>query len=126
LYTIVALGRFQAMSNHRDLIAWREAMTLVETIYRETEAFPREEVFGLKAQIRRAAVSVPSNLAEGSGRNSAGELRQFVGFASGSLAELETQLEVAVRLGFLNRDASAIRQARRVGKLVIALRKSLL
>ena len=100
-------------------------MTLVEIIYRDTESFPREETFGLKNQIRRAAVSVPSNLAEGSGRNSPGELRQFVGIASGSLSELETQLELAVRLGFLSRDAMAIRQASRVGKLVIAIRRSL-
>jgi len=100
-------------------------MTLVETIYRDTEGFPKDEIFGLKAQIRRAAVSVPSNIAEGAGRNSPGELRQFVGIASGSLAELETQLELSVRLGFLSRDAMAIQQATRVGKLVIALRRSL-
>ena len=113
------------MSNYRDLIAWREAMSLVEVVYRETQNLPRDETFGLRAQIRRAAVSVPSNLAEGSGRNSSGELRQFVGIASGSLAELETQLELAVRLGFLEADTAAIRQADRVGKLVNALRGSL-
>jgi four helix bundle protein len=87
------------MSNHKDLVAWREAMSLVEAVYRDTENFPRDETFGLRAQVRRAAVSVPSNIAEGSGRNSPGELRQFVGIASGSLAELETQLELSVRLG---------------------------
>jgi four helix bundle protein len=113
------------MSNHRDLIAWRQAMSLVEFVYRDTENFPRDEAFGLRAQVRRAAVSVPSNLAEGSGRNSSGELRQFVGIASGSLAELETQLELAVRLGFLKGGAAAIRQTDRVGKLVNALRRSL-
>lgn len=113
------------MSDHRNLIAWREAMSLVEVVYRDTENFPRDEVFGLRAQIRRAAVSVPSNIAEGSGRNSTGELRQFVGIACGSLAELETQLELAVRLGFLSAGAAAIRQADRVGKLVNALRGSL-
>ena len=113
------------MSDHRNLLAWREAMSLVEVVYRDTESFPRDEVFGLRVQIRRAAVSVPSNIAEGSGRNSTGELRQFVGIACGSLAELETQLELAVRLGFLDTDAIAIRQADRVGKLVNALRGSL-
>ena len=113
------------MSNYRDLIAWREAMSLVEVVYRETQNLPRDETFGLRAQIRRAAVSVPSNLAEGSGRNSSGELRQFVGIASGSLAELETQLELAVRLGFLEADTAAIRQTDRVGNLVNALRGSL-
>ena len=113
------------MSDHRELLAWREAMSLVETVYCDTENFPRDEVFGLRIQIRRAAVSVPSNIAEGSGRNSRGELRQFVGIASGSLAELETQLELAVRLGFLKAGAMAIRQSDRVGKLVNALRRSL-
>jgi four helix bundle protein len=113
------------MSDHHDLLAWREAMSLVEVVYRDTENLPRDEVFGLRAQIRRAAVSVPSNIAEGSGRNSTGELRQFVGIACGSLAELETQLELAVRLGFLGADATAIRQADRVGRLVNALRGSL-
>jgi four helix bundle protein len=113
------------MSDHRDLLAWREAMSLVEVVYRDTENLPRDEVFGLRAQIRRAAVSVPSNIAEGSGRNSTGELRQFVGIACGSLAELETQLDLAVRLGFLRAEATAIHQADRVGKLVNALRRSL-
>lgn len=113
------------MSDHRDLLAWREAMSLVETVYRDTGNFPRDEVFGLRAQIRRAAVSVPSNIAEGSGRNSPGELRQFVGIACGSLAELETPLELAARLGFLDADATAIRQTDRVAKLVNALRRSM-
>jgi four helix bundle protein len=113
------------MSNHRDLIAWREAMSLVEAVYRDTENFPRDEAFGLRAQVRRAAVSVPSNIAEGSGRNSPGELRQFIGIASGSPAELETQLELSVRLRFMESDAAAIRQTDRVGRLVNALRKSL-
>jgi len=113
------------MSDHRDLLAWREAMSLVEAVYRDTENFPREETFGLRAHVRRAAVSVPSNLAEGSGRNSPGELRQFVGIASGSLAELETQLELSVRLGFMEPGAMAIRQMDRVGRLVNALRRAL-
>ena len=113
------------MSDHKDLLAWREAMSLVEVVYRDTEDFPRDETFGLRAQARRAAVSVPSNIAEGSGRNSPGELRQFVGIASGSLAELETQLELSVRLGFLDAAAAAIRQTDRVGRLVNALRRSL-
>jgi four helix bundle protein len=114
------------MSNYRDLIAWQEAMSLVELVYRETESLPKDETFGLKVQIRRAAVSIPSNLAEGTGRNTTGELRQFAGFACGSLAELETQLELAVRLGFMRTDAAAMAQADRVGKPMNAFRKSLL
>src|SRR4249920_89299 len=87
---------------HYDLIAWQEAMTLVEAVYRDTEGVPRREMFGLTAQIRRAAVSIPSNLTEGSARNSRKELLQFVGVSCGSLAELQTQLQIAVRLGYLD------------------------
>ena len=100
-------------------------MRLVEVAYRDTTGFPNEETFGLRTQIRRAAVSVPSNIAEGAARNSSRELIQFLGFARGSLAELETQLELAVRLGLLSDIAVCIKQADRVGKLVSALQKSL-
>jgi len=84
-----------APNDHRKLVAWQEAMKLVEMVYRETACFPKEEIYGLVSQIRRAAVSVPSNIAEGAGRNYSKELLQFIGIASGSLAELETQLELA-------------------------------
>jgi len=112
-------------TTHYDLIAWQEAMKLVEAVYRDTENFPQKEVFGLTAQIRRSAVSVPSNLAEGSARNSRKELLQFVGISCGSLAELQTQLQLAVRLGFLAAEAQCVGQATRVGKLVRSLRKAL-
>jgi len=111
-------------STHRNLLAWREAMHLVELIYRDTAAFPSQETFGLTAQIRRAAVSVPSNIAEGAARNSSGELVQFLGIACGSIAELETQLELAVRLGYLKADAASVTQSNRVGMLARTLRKS--
>ncbi|MBI2296729.1 MAG: four helix bundle protein [Betaproteobacteria bacterium] len=114
-----------ALSTHRDLAAWREAMQLVKVVYRETAGFPREELFGLTAQIRRCAISIPSNLAEGAARNSPGELMQYLGITCGSLAELETQLKLAVELGFLKPDASAIDLTSRVGMLVRLLRKSL-
>jgi four helix bundle protein len=114
-----------AIKSHRDLIAWQEAMRLVEFVYRETSGFPHEETFGLKTQLRRSAVSVPSNLAEGSARNTTGELVQFLGIARGSLAELETQLELAVRLGFLREPTDAGSQVVRVGQLLSALLKSL-
>lgn len=99
-------------------------MDLVEVVYRDTAGFPNQETFGLTAQLRRAAVSVPSNIAEGAGRNSSGELVQFLGVACGSLAELETQLELAVRLAYLKADAASVAQSRRVGMLVRTLRKS--
>jgi four helix bundle protein len=90
------------MQGHRDLVVWRKSMALVTDVYRETRGFPQDEVYGLRSQIRRAAVSVPSNLAEGHGRNSRKEFHQFIGQARGSLLELETQLEIAQNLGFLS------------------------
>jgi four helix bundle protein len=111
--------------NHRKLFAWQEAIKLVELVYRETATFPREETFGLKAQMRRSAVSISSNIAEGAGRNSSGELIQFLGIASGSRAELDTHLEIAVRLGFIRDNSEAFSQLNRVGRLLVGLRKSL-
>ena len=99
-------------------------MTLVKEIYQHTAGFPKDEVYGLAVQMRRAAVSVPSNIAEGSARNSTREYFQFLGIAIGSLAELETQLELATRLKYLSQNADVLRQAHRVGRLVNALRKS--
>lgn len=111
--------------NHRKLVAWQKAIKLIVVVYRETATFPRDETFGLKAQMRRSAVSISSNIAEGAGRNSSGELIQFLGIASGSRAELDTHLEIAVRLGFIRADSEAFPQLDRVGKLLIGLRRSL-
>ena len=110
---------------HRDLIAWQEAMRLVEMIYRETAAFPKEETYGLTVQMRRSAVSVPSNIAEGAARNSTKELVQYLGVASGSLAELETQLELSTRLGLGAVKSECAGQVSRVGRLLVGLRNSL-
>ena len=111
-------------TSHRDLLAWQEALRLVEVIYRETRHFPAEETFGLTAQMRRAALSIPCNIAEGAGRNSRKELAHFLGIASGSRAELETQVELALRLGYLKRsDAEICGLLERVGKLLVGLRK---
>ena len=120
-----AAANSEGGGNHRKLIVWQEAMNLVEMIYRTTARFPGEELYGLVAQLRRSAVSVPSNIAEGAGRNSRRELMQFVGIASGSLAELDTQLEIAARLGYIDKDAEPIRLSSRVGQLLVALRRSL-
>jgi four helix bundle protein len=114
-----------AANSYEDLIAWQEAMRLVEMIYRHTATFPREEVFGLSAQMRRSAVSVPSNIAEGVARNSSRELFQFLGIANGSLAELQTQLKIAVRLGFLDARTECSEQASRVGRILTGLRNSI-
>ena len=117
--------RMNGPTTHRDLAAWREAMALVVAVYRQTAGFPKEEAYGLTSQIRRAAVSIPSNIAEGAGRNSFRELLQFLGITCGSLAELDTQLELAVQLGYMNARADVINQASRVGMLVRLLRKSI-
>jgi four helix bundle protein len=100
-------------------------MDLVEAVYLDTAGFPRDETYGLTSQIKRSAISVPSNIAEGAARNSSRELRHFVSIACGSIAELETQLELAVRLRFLRADARSVLQANRVARLVRALRQSL-
>src|SRR5207249_4030699 len=91
------------VQNYRDLIVWQKAMSLVTEIYRETRAFPRDEMYGLTAQVRRAAVSIPSNIAEGQGRRSTGEFLQFLGHAKGSLCELQTQVLIACNLEYLSR-----------------------
>ncbi len=92
------------VKNYRDLIVWQKAMDLVILVYQFTDSFPQKEVFGLTNQVRRAAVSIPSNIAEGQGRNSNRDFRHFLSIARGSLQEVETQLELARRLGYLRED----------------------
>ena len=89
-------------TTYKDLVVWQRAMDLVTEIYRSTEAFPKHEIYGLTSQIRRAAVSIPANIAEGQGRLTPGEFRQFLGYARGSLLELETLIVVAGNLRYLN------------------------
>jgi len=89
------------VKSYKELIVLQKAMELVTEIYRATEKFPKEEIYGLTGQLRRAAVSVPSNIAEGQGRKSKGEFRQFLGTARGSLLEAETQIQIAVNLGYI-------------------------
>ncbi len=97
--------------SYRELLVWQKARALAVRIYKETEEFPRCETYGLTSQIRRAAVSVPSNIAEGQGRLTTGEFQQFLGHARGSLLELDTQLAIACDLGYLDKPAySAIEQ----------------
>jgi four helix bundle protein len=86
----------------RDLQVWQRAMQLTVAVYRLTQGFPREEQFGLTNQMRRSAVSIPSNIAEGQGRTSVGEFRQFLGMARGSNCEVQTQLEIARAMKFGN------------------------
>jgi four helix bundle protein len=89
-------------SSYRDLIVWQRAKLLAVEVTRLTQTFPKTELFALGSQLRRAAVSVPSNIAEGQGRLSRGEFRQFLGTARGSLLEVSTQLEIAYDLGYMD------------------------
>ena len=93
--------------NYKDLLVWQKAIELVTVVYAATKDFPSEEMYGLKSQLRRAAVSVPSNIAEGQGRASTGEFRQFLGNAKGSLLEVETQLIIAQHLGIMRSETAA-------------------
>ena|ERR1700722_7953218 len=90
--------------HYRDLLVWQKSKELAKAIYRETEALPKAEIFGLQAQMRRAAVSVPSNIAEGHGRLNDGHFRQFLANSRGSLFELQTQLELAADLQLLKEE----------------------
>jgi four helix bundle protein len=90
------------VQSYRDLVVWNKAMQLVTEIYRVSQNFPKDELFGLTSQIRRAAVSVPSNIAEGHGKLSRKEYQHFLGDARGSLAEVETQMMIAQNLSYLN------------------------
>ncbi|WP_374165819.1 four helix bundle protein [Arcticibacter sp. MXS-1] len=94
------------MNNLKDLKIWNKAVDLTTEVYEATSSFPAEERFGLVSQIRRAAVSIPSNIAEGAGRNSAREFSHFLGMANGSSYELQTQLIISSKLNLLNHEVS--------------------
>ena len=110
---------------HKDLRAWQSAMLLVEDIYRLTSTFPKEELFGLSSQMRRAAVSVPSNIAEESAHSGTKELLYFLGAATGSLAELDTQLDLTFRLKYCTEITSIQSRLDEVSARTLALMKSL-
>lgn len=111
--------------HYRELIAWQKAMLMVTYVYETTQSFPNDEKFGLVSQIRRSAVSVPSNIAEGQARNTTGEFIQFLGIARGSTAELTTQLLIAANLGYLTESETALKKVEEVGRLLSGLIKSL-
>jgi len=113
-------------TSYRDLVAWQKAMDLVTDVYRVTGSFPKEEIYGLTSQMRRAAVSVPSNIAEGQGRKGDGEFKHFLRLSLGSLMEVETQVIISERLGYLNpATQTLLTQAAEVGRLLNGLIRSL-
>ena len=111
--------------HYRELIAWQKAMALVIHVYEVTKAFPDDERFGLVSQMRRCAVSIPSNIAEGQARNTNGEFIQFLGIARGSTAELTTQILISERLGYLQTPQVTIEMVDEVGRILSGLIKSL-
>lgn len=112
--------------SHSGLIVWQKAMDLVVGVYRATESFPKAETYGLTSQIRRAVTSIPANIAEGQGRRLPKEFINFLGNARGSLLELETHLESAQRLNFLNSDThhELLAQVDEVGRMLNGLMRS--
>lgn len=113
--------------SYRDLKAWQKAMQLMLSIYKTSEFFPKHELYGLTQQLRRSAVSVPSNIAEGSSRRSTHEFLRFLNIATGSLAELETQISAAQMLGYLDpaQEKMLLEQADEVSRISQGLYSSL-
>src|SRR5262245_40542062 len=117
--------------SYRDLIVWQDSMDFVVSIYRVTSRFPREERYSLVDQLRRASVSVPSNIAEGHGRSRTGDYMRYLSVSVGSLHEIETQIQIGARLGYISEElqkelldsSSAI--GRKLGALIRALRRRL-
>jgi four helix bundle protein len=116
-----------ALQNYRELVVWQRGIDLVEIVYNLTQAFPPEEKFGITSQLRRAAVSVVLNIAEGYGREHRGDYRRFLSIARGSLCEVETLLILAGRLNLLSREElnPAWQMSQRVGQLLNRLSASL-
>ncbi len=109
------------MRDHRDLDVWKTAMDLVTEVYTRTKDFPKEEVYGLTAQLRRAAVSVPANISEGAARQTDKEFIHFLFIALGSASELETELAIAERLGYLAESKPLLGQVAAVKQMLNGL-----
>ena len=110
-------------TSYRDLIAWRKAIEFTKAVYRASESFPASERYGLTSQVRRAAVSIPSNIAEGQGRRLPGDFQLFLRHARGSLQEVETQLIIAAELGYLEQPElkALLAQAAELGRVLNGL-----
>ena len=115
------------MESYRELIMWQKAMDLVEEVYRLVKLLPREETYALSDQMRRAAISIPSNIAEGHGRNSEREFLRFLSIAQGSRAELDTQIEICIRLKYVDMEqvVTAQKLSNEVGKMLRKMMQNL-
>jgi four helix bundle protein len=114
------------MRPHEKLDVWKRAIDFVVAVYKMTDSFPRDERFGLISQIRRAAVSVPANIAEGAGRHSSKEFKYFLSNAQGSVSELATELLIAQKLGYLNKQTFDLRndELTSIGRMILGLSRS--
>ena len=110
---------------HKDLDVWKRSIELVTKIYKISESFPEEEKFGIINQMRRSAVSVPSNIAEGASRGGTNEYIRFLNIASASLSELDTQLVISIKLGFCLEDNVPLDDLEIISKMLYKLKKSL-
>lgn len=121
------VGCQMAGQTYRGLVVWQKAMQLVTEIYKLTENFPRTETFGLRSQLRRATISVPSNIAEGQGRDSSKEFCHHLSIAYGSLTEAETQIQIASNLAYISEDDASelMLKCNEVGRLLNGLLRSL-
>ena len=115
------------VQNYRELIVWQKAMQLTTEIYKVTRAFPREEMYALTNQLRRAAVSIPSNIAEGQARETTADFLKFLSIASGSLAEVETQIDLAVMLNYLTQQETILvkQLSEEIRRMLARLKQSL-
>ncbi|KLT68283.1 MULTISPECIES: four helix bundle protein [Flavobacterium] len=115
------------MSNFRKLLIWQKSMSLITKIYISTNHFPKEEIFGLTSQIRRSSISIPSNIAEGFGRESNKEFLRFLSISIGSLFEMQTQLEIAKNIAYLNENEfnNLYEDSREVERMLVSFIKKL-
>jgi four helix bundle protein len=111
--------------SYKDLVVWQKGIALAKLVYQVTRAFPSEEKFGLVAQMRRAAVSIPSNIAEGQARHTTGEFIQFISHAEGSVAELDTQLILSMELKFFRNADSEFELISELRRMLNVLRRKL-
>ena len=115
------------MKTYREIICWQKSIELVKSIYQITNNFPKSEQFGLTSQLRRATISIPSNIAEGFGRGSNKDFRRFLDISRGSLFELQTQLYIAKELKYINKESfeDVFEQSREVERILVGFMKSL-
>ena len=121
------MGELPKARHYKDLLIWQKGMVLAKLVYKLTARFPPQERFGLTAQLRRAAVSVPSNIAEGQARQGTKEFLQFLSHAEGSLAEVETQILLSLDLCFASREdaAPSLKEIDELQKMIVSLKRKL-